>query len=268
MKTWFANHRQMLEYSWNELYPDIFCFSTTRHGGCSGGEYASFNCNEHCGDDLRAVVKNWARLLQLLPGKVDALITPHQTHGTVVRVVDEAFWAKTNEERTELLEGVDALITSMRGVCIGAFTADCIPVFCYDARQNVVAVAHAGWRGTCARIVQAVLREMARVYGSKMNDVFAFIGPGISCDAFEVGDEVWEAFHKAGFPMSRISHRRDKWHIDLWEANRLQLLEEGLSENRIQVAGICTWSNNQDFFSARRQGIESGRILNGIMIKK
>ena len=91
-------------------------------------------------------------------------------------------------------------------------------------------------------------------------------GPGISLDAFEVGDEVYQAFCEAGFPMERIARRDSKWHLDLWEANRLQLLEQGVPEAQVSVAGICTYRQNDRFFSARRQGIRSGRILSGILL--
>ena len=97
-------------------------------------------------------------------------------------------------------------------------------------------------------------------------DVYACIGPGISQEAFEVGDEVYEAFRQAGFDMERIAVRKGKWHIDLWEANRMQLLDFGIEPSHIELSGICTYKNNEDFFSARRQGTASGRVLSGIMI--
>jgi copper oxidase (laccase) domain-containing protein len=113
---------------------------------------------------------------------------------------------------------------------------------------------------------------MKRVYGSCAGDIDAIIGPGISLESFEVGDEVYNEFAKAGFPMESIARRYPttnggmKWHIDLWEANRLQLMECGIDEKSIKVAGICTYKNHAEFFSARRLGINSGRIFNGIML--
>ena len=103
----------------------------------------------------------------------------------------------------------------------------------------------------------------------------AIIGPGIGMDSFEVGQEVYDAFAAASFPMDAIARRykdsqRDdmtKWHIDLWEANRLQLLRKGLDEDHVHVAGICTFQNADLFFSARRLGVDSGRILTAILIK-
>ena len=243
-----TNDKRMLKYGLTELYSNIFCFSTTRHGGYSAGAYATFNCNGYCGDVPDAVRKNRELLGFLFPAQGE-LIIPHQVHGTEVRVIDEAFLQKSEAERADLLEGVDALVSNLPKECLCISTADCIPVLCYDARHQAIAAIHAGWRGTVARIVSK-----------------ACIGPGISQEAFEVGDEVYEAFRQAGFDMERIAVRKGKWHIDLWEANRMQLLDFGIEPSHIELSGICTYKNNEDFFSARRQGTASGRVLSGIMI--
>lgn len=85
--------------------------------------------------------------------------------------------------------------------------------------------------------------------------------------SFEVGDEVLQSFSDAGFDMDAISRRYEKWHIDLWEANRRQLISMGVSPDCIEMSGICTYIENEDFFSARRMGINSGRIISGIMLR-
>lgn len=256
----------MLEYSLMKLYPDIFCFSTTRHGGYSDGAYSSFNCNDYCGDDTENVGKNRTLLCSLMPQMPNNLIIPHQTHNTVVRKIDDAFLAKGITERKEVLEGVDALITDRKGECLCISTADCVPVLCYDRRRKAIAAIHAGWKGTVAHIVSKTLKAMAAEYGTRGEDITACIGPSISLSAFEVGDEVYDKFRNEGFDMEQIAVRQDKWHIDLWKANRIQLEDFGVKPENIQTAGICTWTHNQDFFSARRQGIASGRILSGIML--
>ena len=118
------------------------------------------------------------------------------------------------------------------------------------------------------------IEEMKRVYGSCAGDIDAIIGPGISIDAFEVGDEVYNEFATAGFPMKSIARRYPtinggmKWHIDLWEANSLLLQECGVERERIEIAGVCTFTRHTEFFSARRLGINSGRIFSGIMARQ
>ena len=144
-----------------------------------------------------------------------------------------------------------------------------MPVLLYDKKLQVVAAVHAGWKGTVKHIVQGVLYHMNQKFGTKGEDVIACIGPSISLESFEVGKEVFEAFRKEGFDMSRISLWKEetkKHHIDLWEANRIELLNSGVPANQIEVSGICTYKNHEDFFSARRLGINSGRMLSGIMI--
>ena len=91
---------------------------------------------------------------------------------------------------------------------------------------------------------------MASLYGTEGKDVIACIGPSISLESFEVGDEVYTAIQEAGFDMSRIAKRYEKWHLDLWEANRLLLLVKGVLPENIEVSGICTYQNHGDFFSA------------------
>ena len=148
-------------------------------------------------------------------------------------------------------------------VCVS--TADCIPVLLHDPRHHAVAAIHAGWRGTVARIVRQTVQAMQARLGTQAADLRAVIGPGISLQAFEVGQEVYDAFLAAGFPMESIAVQRDKWHIDLWEANRLQLKEAGVQD--IQIAGVCTYTHPDLYYSARRLGIQAGRILNGIMLR-
>ena len=262
-----SNDKKMLEYGLNEAYSDIFCFSTKRAGGHSTGNYASFNCNWYCGDCMEQVERNTEMLCHMIGIDHKDLIIPRQVHLDRVVDIDSSFLALTPQAQHLALEGADTVITSLRGKCICISTADCIPVICYDPVQRVVAAIHAGWRGTVKRIVRTTLQQMADRYHSRPADIRAVIGPGISLRAFEVGNEVYDAFLQAGFDMEKIAQKYDKWHIDLWEANRLQLVEAGVDAGHIEVSGICTYYNNETFFSARRLGIQSGRILTGIIMR-
>lgn len=269
--TRFSPDKRMLEYALNGACPDIFVFSTTRHGGVSTGNYASLNCTPYTGDTPDNVRRNKELLLESLPQRPRELVIPWQTHGTEALVVDDDYLEATPEARHERLQDIDALITRLPGVCLSISTADCIPILLYDSRNRAVAAIHAGWRGTVNRIVARTLERMHTLYGTTGQDVRAVIGPGISLAAFEVGQEVYNAFHAAGFPMNYIAEWHNdthKYHIDLWAANQLQLLEAGLPEAQIETAGICTYTQHDEFFSARRLGIRSGRMLSGIMIKE
>lgn len=237
----------------------VTAFSTTRHGGCSMGNYAAFNINSYCGDDQRHIAENKAALCQLLGIARDRLVMPHQVHDCVVRRIEGP--------QQETIEGVDAVMTNVERLCIGVSTADCIPILLYDPVHRAVGAIHAGWRGTVLRIVQKAVEAMHDAYGTEAADLQAVVGPGISLDSFEVGDEVFEQFETAGFEMQAISRRDAKWHIDLPACNRIQLQEAGVREEHIQMTDICTYQQHEHYFSARRLGIQSGRIYTAIILK-
>lgn len=254
----------------------VEAFSTTRRGGVSTGSYGEFNINEFCGDQHECVLANRRLLAEELGIGVQDIIVPHQTHGKTARRIDAEFLGRSADGRRLLLEGVDAVYTDVPRICVGVSTADCIPVLLFDSRHNAVAAVHAGWRGTVARIVESTIAAMAADLHASPDEMAAWIGPGISLEAFEVGDEVYKAFLEGGFDMN-IAQRFPaagaktedgcKWHIDLVECNRRQLMAVGLDERNIYVSGICTFSRCADYFSARRLGINSGRIYSGIMLK-
>lgn len=183
------------------------------------------------------------------------LVLPRQTHSDhVVRVSSSC-----------RPEDTDAVFTDVPGLCLAVKTADCIPVLLYDNFQHSVAAIHAGWKGTVQYIVEKTIRTM----GSKGGDLSAIIGPGISLESFEVGDEVYERFLSEGFPMSRIAGKfpnglkAPKWHIDLWDANTWILEQCGVQD--IFVAGVDTMTSPL-YYSARRETINTGRNYNWIML--
>lgn len=246
---------------------DVTAFSTTRQGGYSEGNYGQFNINRYCGDSAEAIAQNRQALCQLLQVNDRQLLMPHQVHLTEIAVIDDDFLCLGDDERQQRLEGVDAMMTDKAGVCVGVSTADCIPVLLYDNVHHAVCAIHAGWRGTVARIVEKSVQAMTHTYSTTPSDIVAQIGPGISLDSFEVGDEVYDAFARAGFDMTAISQKKTKWHIDLPVCNRLQLMAVGVKSECISMSDICTYKMHDTFFSARRLGINSGRIFTAIMMK-
>ncbi len=238
-----------------DVADNVVAFSTLRRGDVDLGQSAAMPDIGYNGFNQWRNPSNRKLLAQRLGIDANRFVVPHQTHSNHVAHVSEPCQ----------LEDVDAVFTTEKNLCVCVSTADCIPVLLYDERNGVVAAVHAGWRGTVARIVECTLECMQNECGTQGDDVKAVIGPGISLDAFEVGDEVYEAFRSAGFPMQQITRRDAKWHIDLWEANRLQL--ENCGVRRIELCGECTFTNHTRYYSARHDGIQSGRILNGIMLK-
>ena len=264
-----AKHTEMIHPAlrYYDFGEGITAFSSTRRGGYSEGNYGEFNINRYCGDKPESIAQNREALCELLDISDDRLLMPHQVHLTGVVAIDEAFLNLSADEQQQRLEGVDALMTNVSNVCIGVSTADCIPVLLFDPEHQAVCAIHAGWRGTVQRIVEVAVDKMMNTYGSQPQKMMAQIGPGISLDSFEVGDEVYEAFAEAGFEMPKISRHDEKWHIGLPMCNRLQLEGVGMPSHQISVLSDCTFKQPEIWFSARRLGINSGRIFTGIMLK-
>ncbi|HEY3405919.1 MAG TPA: peptidoglycan editing factor PgeF [Ohtaekwangia sp.] len=189
----------------------------------------------------------------------DRLFFPSQVHKT--RIVHV-----TPETGKEMLQETDALITAEREVCIAVMSADCVPILLYDQKNHVAGAVHSGWRGTVAKILEKTLHEMKVAFGTQGKDLIAGIGPSVSQDSYEVGEEVVQevrqAFGKDNTLM--IMQPDNKAKLDLWRANRQQLMEFGVPESQIEIANLCTVKNNNHFFSARKG--DAGRFAAGIVL--
>lgn len=266
------------ELHFYEIANNVVAFSSTRHSGVSKGNYAAFNINRYCGDSPDAIEQNRKSLANCLEIDVNKLIVPHQIHSDCSRIIANEYFKLPANIREQIIEGVDAVMTNELNVCIGVSTADCIPILLYDTKHQAAAAIHAGWRGTVKHIVQKTIKEMGIVYQTKPQELQAVIGPGISLQNFEVGDEVYEQFANACFDMERIARRFRvmqpkegelplKWHLDLKLSNRIDMETMGVLPQNIIDEGICTYDNTNDYFSARKLGVDSGRIYNGIILK-
>ena len=256
----------------------VTAFSTTRSGGVSTGSYSSLNINAYCGDSPDHIAANREALAQELDILPSRLIVPHQVHGVESRRIGPHYFTLPLSARQNLIEGVDAVMTDVCQVAVGVSTADCIPVLLYDTAHHVAAAIHAGWRGTLHHIVLHTMAEMRLQFSTRPENIKAVIGPGISKESFEVGDEVYKAFSDARFDMQRIAtrmprmHDNDiqplKWHIDLKRCNRNDLQKAGVPTENIHDCAIDTYQESETYFSARRLGIHSGRIYTGIVLRQ
>jgi YfiH family protein len=266
----YQNNGSILQFNILRKYDSLFHFSTTIKGGESEENYATFNLGLFSGDKPENVVKNREQLSEILNISSNKLYFPYQVHSDKVAVIDNEFLSKTHSEQTRLLHGIDAVITNCKNICIGVSTADCVPVLIYDPVKKVLASVHAGWRGTVARIAEKTIRQMSDIFGCKPEDCIAGIAPSISPEKFEVGNEVVDTFKQSGFNMDEISFKNTetgKAHIDLWKSNKTILEQSGIHSDNIEIAAICTYSNPDMFFSARRQTIHSGRMVTGGIIR-
>ncbi|MDP2113024.1 MAG: peptidoglycan editing factor PgeF, partial [Bacteroidota bacterium] len=163
----------------------------------------------------------------------------------------------------------DALITNEPGLFICVQTADCVPILLFDPQKKVVAAIHAGWRGTVSKIAQKTIQQMTEKFSCQPTDILAGIGPSIHMHAYEVGPEVVEAV-KANFSNSpallKPSLNEGNAYFDLWEANQTVLLEAGIPEENIELMGLCSFEQADLFYSARRDGADTGRMVSGIRL--
>ncbi len=218
---------------------------TTRAGGVSRGAFASLNLGFRAGDDRAAVEENRRRLSALLP---EAPRWLRQVHGTIVADADALARSAAPPE-------ADAAVARRAGTVCAVLVADCMPVLLVDDDGCVVGAAHAGWRGLNAGVIEATVAAM-RVPASRLQ---AWLGPAIGPRAYEVGDEVREAFlardeqATRAFSPSRAGH----WLLDLYAVARQRLRTCGVQ--RVSGGDWCTHSEPQRFFSYRRDRV-TGRM--------
>jgi YfiH family protein len=224
----------------------------TRLGGHSLPPWASLNTGHTVGDDLQAVAANHQSICQALDIQLDQIVSPHQVHSAKTAVVGKP-------DTGHVIPETDALITQVRGVFLMLRFADCVPVMLFDPVQGAVGLAHAGWRGTVAGIAGTVVLDMQAAFGCRPADIVAGIGPSIGPCCYEVGADVAEVVQRAFPEWSDLLQPRANghWHLDLWEANRRQLLQAGV--RAVQVAEMCTACCTKEWFSHRAERGKTGR---------
>ena len=222
----------------------VRAFVTTREGGVSEGNYASMNLGTSSGDDSGKVARNRLIVREHLP-RVPRWMK--QVHGTTV-----ADLSALGERDVPV---ADAAVTRPGGEVAVVLTADCMPVFFTDRAGKRAAVAHAGWRGLSAGVLESTLASLQ----ADPAEVVAWMGPAIGPDAFEVGPEVKQAFEKADAAAGEAfrPHKPLKFMADLYALARMRLAKAGV--RAIHGGGFCTFSETDRFFSYRRAQA-SGRM--------
>ena len=229
---------------------------TQREGGFSLDPYYSLNLADHVGDDPKHVQANRALLKQILPNEP---IWLKQVHGANVRTPNS------------LPDEADAVVTNKPNEILAIMTADCLPVLFTNKSGGVVGAAHAGWRGLCRGVLENTVKEMQELSQSDTPaDILAWLGPAIGPQAFEVGEDVLDAFHLAGIPFplesfKPIPNKSGKYLANLYLLARGRLESIGL--NQIYGGDYCTVNQSKQFFSYRRDGL-TGRFASLIWLSE
>ena len=231
----------MVHPEWS-VAPRVQALATTRHGGVSQGAWSSFNLGTQCGDPPDAVARNRRRLGTLLPAAPRWL---RQVHGQRVIHLDD--WQDGIE--------ADGAWTDRPGQVVAILTADCLPVLLADRDGQLVAGLHAGWRG----LAGGILSEGVRALPVSPGRLFAWIGPGISADAYEVDDTVRQAFVGVESSWARFfeSNARGRFQADLKGLAAAQLAAAGVGQ--VIDCSRCTAGEPEWFFSYRRDQGRCGR---------
>ena len=283
----------------------VHAFST-RHGGVTRGIARGLNLGFIESASRANVEKNRKRFLAAIGAEDFSLLTLRQVHSTnIFRVVrdDEGAirYFPAGSPAPQALGGKipvgDALVTDQPGILLSVRTADCLPILIIDPRHRAIAALHAGWRGALERLAEKVAGVMRAVFKSDPTQVIAVIGPGIRACCYGVGEEVISAFNgrfmgperffrpvpasdlasrlKAGHsrqslardPPGRAAEKSPATHLDLTAAVCDQLHEAGLRPGRIHDLGLCTACRTDWFYSHRREGPTTGRMMAIIGIK-
>ncbi|MDD3609975.1 MAG: peptidoglycan editing factor PgeF [Halothiobacillaceae bacterium] len=238
------------------LWPDwpapapVRAVVTTRHGGVSAAPWTTLNLATHVGDDPQAVAENRRRLRAALSLPAEPFWL-EQVHG--IRVAEPGKVSSSRE--------ADAAYADRPGVVCAVLTADCLPVLFCDETGHEVAVAHAGWRGLAGGVLEA---SIAR-FNAPPERLLAWLGPAIGPGAFEVGDDVREAFLCVdGGGTAFVPAREGRWMADLFALARLRLAQAGVA--RVFGGGLCTHADAGRFYSYRRDGV-TGRMASLIWLE-
>ncbi len=231
---------------------------STRHGGVSEGGFASLNLSHGVGDDPLRVDENRRRWHRAVGVAAHATASVVQVHGNRILVVDAL---PTDRGNAPVVGEADGLVTTRPGVALCLRFADCVPILAWDERHRAIGIAHAGWRGTLAGVARELVMTMTTAQGCRAKEIWAAVGPSIGPCCYEVGADLVATFAETWRDLPNLTAWRGAgWHLDLWEANRQQLVHAGVPEDQVVVARVCTACHSDEFFSHRAQGGKAGRF--------
>lgn len=240
---------------------------STRVGGNSEGPFKTLNLGLKTKDDREKVLKNLEEFCSAANINFQDLVLGDQVHEDGIRVVTDEDKGKGIFYEKDY-SNIDGLITKETGIPIMTFHADCVPLIFLDPVNKVVAASHAGWKGTMLKIGQKTVLKMVERFNSKPKDIMVGIGPSIGKCCYEVSKDVVEKF-KTNFTKTSnfvATTAKDKFILDLWEANSIALKEAGVLDRNIIVSRLCTACDTDLFYSHRKENGFTGRMASVIQL--
>ena len=234
-------------------FPNLVHGFSTRLGGISRPPFDSLNLGLSTADSPQAVRENRRLFFQALGISQKQVVFPQQIHSANIQIVSQA----------GTVADCDALITDRPGVYLSIQTADCFPVFLYAPRHKAVAIIHSGWRGTARNIAGKTVEMLKAHFGVQPQHLFAAIGPGVQKNCYQVDRSVISFFS----PEFYVPDGSDRFLLDLQGAIRRQLQREGIPDDHIECDTDCTHCRTDLYYSYRRDGQQSGRMMGIIGLK-
>lgn len=202
---------------------------------------------------------------KLFNAEEDNIVFSNQVHGTNIGIIEN-----TEKYKREVFpNGVDGLITNKKGIVLVTYYADCVPLFFLDIENEIIALAHSGWKGTLKNIGGKMVDLMVEKFNSDVKDIFVGIGPSIGPCCYEIGKEVYDKFKEKHWFYERIFTpiNKEKWYLNLWEVNRVLLQNRGIPDKNITISSICTSCNNDILYSYRKENGTKNRMISAIQLK-
>ena len=231
----------------------------TRRGGASPKPWDSLNMGGTVGDDLVRVAANRVSAFRSVSCAPESIFDVWQIHSADVVIVNSP------RSLEKPYRKADAILTDKKNVSLFMRFADCVPILLHDPVRNVIGLCHAGWQGTVKKVARTAIAKMKVHFNCSPLDILAAIGPSIGAHHYQVGPSVVKqvkiAFKKEAKGL--LPNINGEFHFDLWAANRLILTQEGVKN--IEIAGLCTACNTDDWFSHRAEQGRTGRF--GILLQ-
>lgn len=242
---------------------------STRHQGVSPEPYDSLNMGYHVQDKPEYVRENRARFARALGVDSQLLVAGAQVHGDQVQIVTREHLGRGANSNQDALPGVDALVTNTPCIPLVSFYADCVPIFLLDPVARVIALAHAGWKGTLLRIASKTVSAMEAAFGCRPGDCLAVIGPAIGYCCYQVDLRVISKLRGSIASWQHYVQQVDPrhWKLNLPAVNRAILLESGLKDQHVVAVDLCTACHAGLFYSHRFSGGRTGRMGSLMMLK-
>lgn len=241
------------------------CYST-RLGGVSENEFSTMNLGAVEFDSPENVEENYKIFCDALGYERNMMVNSHQVHGNKIKAITSSDIENNNLD----YEGIDGFVTDIPNVVLKTMHADCCPIYMLDPELKVVGLAHAGWRGTVAKIAEKLAEKFVVEFGSKKENIVCAVGPSIGKCCFEVGEDVQSEFKNLGLDINfePQKYNPEKYKIDLKEVNKRILVNFGIPIENIIKSDVCTMCNKELLFSHRASHGKRGNNGAFISIKK